>query len=120
MRIGVTISRDWDDYEAIMPALYDAVPYGVPYATITVIHGAWQKDWLVAGIALAHGMKLEPHPPKWKQYGKAAGPIRNQEMVDSGADVWLAFIKDNSPGATGCARLAEAAGIPVRKYERHG
>jgi hypothetical protein len=34
-------------------------------------------------------------------------------MVDTRPELCLAFIRDNSPGATGCARLAERAGITV-------
>lgn len=126
MRIGVTISRDWDDYEAIEDALYEAchastsvTGHTISFHKVTVVHGAWQMDWFVAGVAHTLGMDTEPHPPKWKQFGKAAGPIRNQEMVDSGADVWLAFIKNGSSGASDCAARAEAAGIPVRKIERN-
>lgn len=117
MRIGVTISRDWDDYEAIPNALlFPAL--GLDRATVTVVHGAYHMDWFVAGIAYAFDMHTEPHPPNWGKHGRAAGPIRNQEMVDSGADIWLAWIKNGSRGATCCATLADEAGIPVWRYRR--
>lgn len=51
-------------------------------------------------------------PPGWDVCPKA-GIYRNEEMVALGADLCLAFIADNSRGATHCARLAGEAGIHV-------
>lgn len=126
MRIGVTISRDWDDFEAIEDALYEAchastsvTGHTISFHKVTVVHGASQMDFAIAGMAHVLGMDLEPHPADWKAYGKGAGMVRNSEMVASGADVWLAFIKNGSRGASDCAAKAEAAGIPVRRYERN-
>jgi hypothetical protein len=118
MRIGVTISRDWDDYTAIEEVM-EEVMIGKSSYKITVIHGASQMDWFVAGVAHMLGMDLEAYPADWAKHGKAAGVIRNQEMVDSGADLWLAFIKNHSRGATDCANRADLAGIPVRTYRRY-
>jgi len=51
-------------------------------------------------------------PADWRRHGKAAGPIRNREMLLEGRpDVVIAF-----PGGRGTAdmvRQAEAAGVPV-------
>lgn len=115
MRIGVTISRTWDDWETVVDALYEALP-GLSFHKVTIVHGASQTDWFIAGVAYTLGMNIEAHPAYWSQHGRAAGMIRNTEMVKSGADLWLAFIKDNSRGATHCALEAERAGIPVRRY----
>ncbi|GAA3172736.1 SLOG family protein [Nonomuraea roseoviolacea] len=49
-------------------------------------------------------------------YCPTAGLTRNQQMVDLGADICLAFIRDDSRGATDCARRAARAGIEVRRW----
>lgn len=115
MRIGVTISRDWDDWATVLDAICE-VTQGISYNKVTLIHGASQTDFFIAGVAYMLGMDLEPHPADWKRLPRAAGHIRNKEMVDSGADVWLAFIKNSSGGASGCAELAEQAGILTHRY----
>ena len=111
-RILITGSRDWGDWRTITKALIDAAD-GKP-RPVTVVHGcARGADFLAAHAARKLGWEVEDHPARWDRDGKAAGPIRNQAMVDLGADVCLAFIKDGSRGATHCADLAEKAGIPV-------
>lgn len=120
-RILVTGSRDFDDSDLIAFQLGWAAGEGAREGRrVTVIHGACPTgaDAMADRLARDHGFTVEPHPADWRGHGKAAGPIRNRGMVQAGADVCLAFIKDGSHGATGCADMAERAGIPVRRFLR--
>jgi len=112
VRILVTGSRDWDDAVLIAAVLSDYPAYA------TVVHGACPTgaDHIADYVAQLFHLQIERHPAEWNTYGKAAGFRRNAEMVNLGADVCLAFIKNNSKGATHTVNLAEQAGIPVRRW----
>lgn len=43
----------------------------------------------IAGRVLGH--EVEVHPAQWSKHGKSAGPIRNQEMLDSGIQFAIGF-----------------------------
>lgn len=125
MRVIVTGSRDWPDQAAVWTALDDAYENrGILDRIFMVVHGGAKGADRMA-MAWVRGKRRdgelniyhEMHPVEWRQGGKfvkAAGHQRNQRMVDAGADMALAFIRNNSPGATGCLRMVERAGIPVR------
>jgi len=105
-RVLVTGSRNWTDRTAVYGAL-DAVLH--EYVSIVVVHGACPAgadamavDWIAeAGDA---DVTEERHPANWGRHGRAAGPIRNNEMVKLGADLCLAFIRRDSRGASQCAQ----------------
>lgn len=127
MRILVTGSRTFDDAATIRTALA-AVVAGAAEARVdmvTVVHGAcpngadeiadqWVR-WHCGDVLVM----AERHPALWQKFGKRAGMVRNELMVSKGADLVLAFIRDNSPGATHCAELAMERGIPMRLF-RYG
>lgn len=62
----------------------------------------------------------DPHPALWSLFGSSAGPIRNQEMVDAGADLMIAFPLASSVGTYGCMQMASTAGISIRTYSSDG
>src|SRR5690606_23679369 len=78
-----------------------------------IIHGAASGADTLAEL-WAEKMALGRHrfPAQWDKYGKAAGPIRNQAMIDKGKPQFvIAF-----PGGRGTAdmiRRAREAGIDV-------
>jgi hypothetical protein len=49
----------------------------------------------------------------WAKYGKSAGPIRNHEMIDYGAELLIAFPDDESRGTKDCAIYAHSKGVEV-------
>ena len=63
------------------------------------------------------GVEVEVWLADWAAYGRAAGPIRNGRMVAAGARYCLAFPLQGSRGTEDCIRRAEAAGIPVQRFE---
>lgn len=122
-RILITGSRDWTNYQAV----YDAVAYVSDYAiqkegvspedVILVSGTAKGADRMSEEAAEALGITIERHPADWDRYGKRAGFVRNAEMVNAGADVCLAFIRNGSKGATMTRDLALKAGIKTATIE---
>lgn len=62
-------------------------------------------------------VRLSVYVANWNAQGRAAGPIRNQKMVDQKPDVCLAFYYGVvSPGTKSCVERAKKAGIPVQEF----
>lgn len=127
MRVLVTGSRDWPDQAALWSALDEVYENRTSREGIfMVVHGgangadkmamAWVRGKRRDGeLNIYHEM----HQPNWNQGGKfvpSAGHQRNQRMVDAGADLVLAFWRNNSSGTAGCIRAAQQAGLPVTIY----
>lgn len=114
MRVLVTGSRTWDDIATIRYALVriDSVP-----GPHTLVSGACPNgaDAHAERIAAALGWTVERHPADWSK-GKGAGLARNREMARLGADLCLAFHRDNSRGTAHMVNRAVEAGIPVTEY----
>lgn len=147
-RVIVTGSRTWPDEAAVWLALNRVAWRDVPMSgTLTVIQGACPTGADAAAAAwygqvrrsgndpvIGRDLRLreEPHPADWKRHGRRGGPIRNQEMVDLGADLVLAFVmpctlkgcagkpEHVTHGTQDCIPRAEKAGIPVWRITERG
>lgn len=117
IRILITGSRDWSDFEAVKRAINDATADFQPW-DIVIIHGNCPTgaDKIADEYGKQQGFSIESYPADWSK-GRKAGPLRNQQMVDRGADICLAFPQGKSYGTRGCMKMAERAGIPVRSFE---
>lgn len=54
-------------------------------------------------------------PANWWKYGKAAGPIRNQEMAEY-AEALIAVCKNHSVGTTNMINEAKSRGLVVKAF----
>jgi len=123
MKILVTGDRNWDDLVAIAFALEGLLEeFDIHPQDITLIHGAARGADTIAGLVGDElGMDVRPYPAKWSYYGKAAGPIRNQEMLDENPDIELALVfhsnLDESKGTRDMINRLEKAGIGYRHYK---
>lgn len=116
MRVLVTGSRAWPAPDAVARAL---APWIAGHTgSLVIVHGDCPSgaDAIARRVATDNGIRHEPHPAEWGRYGVMAGPIRNQEMVDLGADACLAFPLGRSIGTRDCMHRAKKAGIPVIDY----
>ena len=113
MKVLVCGDRNWTDKKAIWWALY-----GFPKDT-ELVHGACRgADTLADEVADDLGWAMiYPCYADWKGPDKnAAGPIRNQFMLDEHKpDIVIAFHSDLSisKGTKDMCTKAKAAGVPV-------
>lgn len=110
-RILVCGGRSFDDHVAVETVL-DALV--TARGDLVIIQGgADGADRLARRWAEYHRHEYLNYPADWKMHGAAAGPMRNQRMIDHGhPDLVIAF-----PGGDGTADMvkrARRAGIEVR------
>ena len=110
MRILVCGGRNWKNIDTISDEL-DVLE--TKHGIDVVIEGdARGVDGIAGDWAFVHRITNLKFPADWKTHGKAAGVIRNQQMLDEGKpDLVVAF-----PGGRGTAdmvRRAEKAGVEV-------
>lgn len=120
MRVIVTGSRKWPDDMSVFRALTALYTQEGPFQ---LIHGACSTGadahahhWFET-VGEELGCTEMKFPANWSGQGKAAGPFRNVRMVSAGADLVLAFPLPEGSGTQHTIRLAEEAGIPVRRFE---
>ena len=103
-------TRTFDDYELLAAWLNTLREF---YGDIVIISGtAPGADRLAESYAERNKIQVKRFPADWDKHGKAAGPIRNQQMCEVG-DALLAFWNGQSRGTASMIKLAQEKGIPV-------
>ncbi|WP_395759520.1 DUF2493 domain-containing protein [Streptomyces althioticus] len=113
----VTGSRDYKDWAKVWEELDSLIRQ---YPDLIIRHGGcptgadrfasmWISTWYKPSNIIEAVYEAD-----WDKHGKAAGPIRNREMAQAGADLCLAFPLGESRGTWNCVNECKKAGIPVK------
>jgi hypothetical protein len=118
MRLLITGDRNWRDAGRVFEALHVFLDrFGREHeGGYTLISGdARGADTYADVCGQLLGFTIERYPANWDEHGRAAGPIRNKQMLDSGVDYCIAFHDDlgASRGTRDMVEKVERAGIPL-------
>lgn len=100
--------RDYHDVKSVFRCL-DGL---ASKPTLIVQGGAFGADACASEWAYKRNVPERQFSADWKKHGRAAGPIRNQEMLDT-AKPHLVVAFPGGVGTADMVRRARAAGVPV-------
>ena len=124
VRVIVAGSRTYSDADRIFSCLDKAFEeikskMQEPCEFTIVSGGCRGVDMVGEQYAKTHGLGLARFPAQWDKYGRGAGPIRNEEMLEFASEkdkvpYLIAFWDYKSSGPRGIIALARNKRIPVR------
>lgn len=114
MKILVTGDREWRAEDVIERAVLHLIPE--PNSDDLIIQGgARGADTLAWKVAKRLGIRCITYSADWKLFKRAAGPIRNRQMLAGCPDVVLAFHDDldSSKGTRDMVSISKKKGLTV-------
>jgi hypothetical protein len=115
----MTMQTDWNRFaEEVQRALWNALsPTDGPHEIIS--GGADGADAMAKRYAHARGWPYREFPADWKKWGKAAGILRNRDIVRH-ADQVIAFWDGESRGTAHTIETANREGVRKRSRTNDG
>lgn len=108
-------SRTWEDVFPIYTFIKGVAATHSGHKVVVAHGGAQGADTMAGHAAVAADVEVRVFPANWKEFGKAAGFIRNKQMVEEfKPDIVVAC--SEYPVTTGTqhtVNLAVKAGLPV-------
>ena len=123
IRIIIAGSRKFNDYIKMLNKLDElGIHLLATMDDIEIVSGhAYGADILGEKFAEAYNYPLKIFPAEWDKYGKAAGPIRNEQMAKYAAEadrgMLIAFPIGESRGTRNMIKLAKQYGLEVNVDE---
>ena len=116
-KLIVAGSRTFEDYARLAADLDYLLMFHLPAVEIVCGMCPSGADALAVRYARERGLQLREFPADWQQWGRAAGPIRNDRMAVY-ADALVAYWDGKSKGTRNMIRCAQMRGIRavVRRF----
>jgi len=118
-RIIICGGRHFKDYDRLESTMNEVMSKIAPWRdVIEIVSGHCEgADQLGELYAKNHGLPCKVFPAQWKKFGKAAGPIRNSEMVKYASEVEMpvvvAFRSPRTKGTNDTVKKATKQGFKV-------
>lgn len=111
MLVSVSGSRNYNNYDKIKSTL-DYYRANITHVNVGDARGV---DSLVVRYCIENSISYTVFVADWNKYGKAAGPIRNQDII-KGTFLLIAFPTVDSKGTIHAINYANKIGINVHTY----
>ena len=111
MKLAIVGGRDFDDYALLANIIFSSL-CPLDFIMEIISGGAKGADHLAENFAENNDIPLTVFPAEWDKYGKSAGFIRNQLIVDN-CDMVLAFWDGQSRGTADTIEKAKKAKKPT-------
>lgn len=111
MKLAIVGSRAFNDYGLLVDTILDFM-CPLDFITEIISGGAKGADTLGNNFADNNGIESTIYRPEWDKYGKSAGFIRNQTIIDN-CDMVLAFWDGKSRGTADTIEKAKKAKKPT-------
>ena len=117
MILGIVGSRDYNNYENTKNIVLEGIKsfnnmYTISDIMEIVSGGANGVDMMAKLLAKEYNIKFTEYKAEWDKYGRKAGPIRNQLIVDQSTHL-IALPTKKSVGTLITINKAEKKNIPI-------
>ena len=113
MKLAIVGSRNYHNYEEFKQNILNILTVDNLSIGEIISGGASGADKLAERFAAEYQIPIKVFKPEWKKYGKAAGPLRNQQIIEECTHV-IAFPSVQGKGTQDSIRKAQLLGKPIK------
>lgn len=118
VKIAIVGSRDFNDFETMDEIVRKnhIERLEIPASEVIIVsRGANGADKLAEKLAKLNKYRMIIFCAEWEKYGRKAGMMRNQHIVEN-SDIVFAFWDGKSPGTANSIQRARKIGKPLHVY----